>query len=429
MSKATNIEEEILFIHRALGRANYLPVVETITGPSTTPRITIKGHEMINFCTNSYLNLSFHPMVVEASRLAVEKSGTGSGASRFTGGTQNYHIELEETLARFKDPSGKKKALVFSTGYNTNAGAISALLAPPLLRIAEEVSGESKSWGEASLFLDHAAHRCIIEGGFLAEKWSHVLMQEPVTVYDFAHNNAKSLERKIKKHQANRMMVCFDGVYSLNGHIAPIDEYVALKRQYNTMLYMDDAHGSFVLGDHGRGTAEYLKVEDDVDIQMGTLSKAAGSAGGYIVANAELVEYLRYSSSSYLFQTAMPPGQAAGLIAALKILESEEGAKLRAKLWSNVDYLNKLLASNEFDTMGSLTQIVPVKIGDESKAIEVAERLKDYGIYAPAYYYNAVPKNQAIIRINVTASHDFQDLDHLVDSLKKACSLASAIAA
>lgn len=412
----TLTEQMVKSVHRSLGQAGYLPIVETITGVSTGPRVRFQGREFVTFASNGYLGLADHPKVKGAASRAALTHGAGAGASRFTGGTQDLHRALEEAIAAFKDPTGKSDAIVYSTGYLANIGAIPAIVAPPLLSQTQRLNPEmDASWGKAAIFYDRDNHHCVLDGCMTAQAWDRSIILK-----SYRHLRVDSLARSLSTVEAERKIVITDGVFSLSGHVAPLDGIVELAEKHDALVYIDDAHGTGVLGENGRGTAECKGVEGRVHINMGTLSKALGGAGGFIVADPEIVEYLRYSSGSYIFQTAMPPAVAAGLIEAIKIVQSEEGRDLRRKLWDNVRYLRKCLAHAGFDTMGSETQIVPVLIGDEATAKTVAERLKDHGIFAPCYYYTAVPRGQAIIRVNIMATHSHEDLDLLVNGLEKA---------
>lgn len=416
----TRIEEQVEYIHQSLGQANYLPIVETIKGSSADPHIAFDGGKFINFSVNGYLGLADHPRVKKAQSIAALECGAGAGASRFTGGTNELHIELEKAISELKDPSGKKTAIVFSAGYLANIGPIPALLYPPLLGELEDLMPETKQdWGEAAVFIDEADHNCILAGSILADGWSRFMtrQQKVIEIVLFRHNSPTSLERKIKKSDAARKLIVVDGVFSLNGHIAPLAEYARIAEEYGAMLYTDDAHATGVLGEYGRGSAEHCGVEGRVDIQMGTFSKALGGQGGFIVANPDIVEYLRYSSGSYLFQTALAPSIAAGLIEAIKIVQSTEGRALRNKLWQNVAHIKYLLDRQGYDMMGSQTQIIPILIGNEQKARLVSEELKKRHVFAPCYYSKAVSHNKAIIRVNIMATHTADDLDYFVDAL------------
>ena len=355
-----------------------------------------------------------HPEVRASISEAAKVSGTGSAASRWTGGTQSIHRELEKTIARFKDPSGKKDALVFTAGYLTNVGAIAGLMAPQLLPFThKDINTMKPSWGKGIIYSDRLNHRSIVEGCMLAETYSF----GDVSVQRYRHCDANHLERLLRKNKGERKMIVTDGVFSLHGHIAPLKDITELAEKYDALVYVDDAHGIGVLGENGRGTAEHWGVEDRVQIQMGTFSKAIGGSGGYIVAAPEIVEYLRYEAASYIFQTAMPPAAATGLITAINILAGEEGARLRKKLNDNRAYLSHELTQMGFNTLLSPSQIIPILVGDEGKTKEIAAHLKRAGIFTFSYMYPAVPIGQAIIRVNIMASHTRSHLDRLLNAL------------
>jgi len=429
--KNSMIEQQVNYIHHSLDQANYLPIVETINGSSAGTTLSFNGDEFINFSVNGYLGLADHPRVKQAQSEAVLKCGSGAGASRLTGGTNEYHIRLEEAIAKFKDPTGKKKAIIFSAGYLANIGPIPALLFPPYLNDVETFMPETKrDWGSAAILVDSRAHNCILSGALLANGWSLYMTrnQKNVEIIPFSHNKPYSLEKKLSKCQASRILIAVDGVYSLNGHIAPLAEYADIAERYGAMLYTDDAHATGVLGECGRGSAEYCDVEGRVDIQMGTFSKALGGQGGFIVANEEIVEYLRYSSGTYMFQTALAPSIAAGLVEAIKIVQSLEGLALRIKLWQNVAYIKQQLGCHGYDIMGSQTQIIPIAIESEQKGRLVAEELKKRHIYAPCYYSKAV-SDGAIIRLNIMATHTSDQLDYFIKALDESVEAVNCLSA
>ncbi|MFP5264562.1 MAG: aminotransferase class I/II-fold pyridoxal phosphate-dependent enzyme [Blastocatellia bacterium] len=412
----TKIEKMINDISSSMNAAAYLPPAETVESVSAAPEVIIGGKRYVNFGVNGYLGLGEHPRVrasiVEAARVC----GTGSAASRWTGGTQSVHRELERTIARFKDPTGKKDALVFTAGYLTNIGTIPGLMAPQLLPFThKDINAMKPAWGKGIIYSDRLNHRSIVEGCMLAESYSC----GEVSIQRYRHCDANHLERLLRKSNGERKMIVTDGVFSLHGHIAPMGDIAELAEKYDALVYVDDAHGIGVLGENGRGTAEHCGVEGKVQIQMGTFSKALGGSGGYVVANPEIIEYLRYEAASYIFQTAMPPAAAAGLITAINILAGEEGAALRARLDDNRSYLSRELALMGFNTLSSPSQIIPILVGNEARTKEVAAYLKRAGIFTFSYMYPAVPIGQAIIRINVMASHTREHLDRLLTALEE----------
>src|SRR5215216_1676015 len=353
----TKIEKMIHDIHSAMSATAYLPPAETVESVSAAPEMMIGGKRYVNFGVNGYLGLGEHPEVRASVAEAARACGTGSAASRWTGGTQTVHHELERAIARFKDPTGKKDALVFTAGYLTNIGTIAGLMAPQLMPFThKDVNTMKPAWGKGVIYSDRLNHRSIVEGCMLAESYSY----GEVSVQRYRHCDPNHLERMLGKSSGERKMIITDGVFSLHGHIAPLKEITELAGKYDAMVYVDDAHGIGVLGENGRGTAEYWGVEESVQIQMGTFSKAIGGSGGYVVAAPEIVEYLRYEAASYIFQTAMPPAAATGLITAINILASEEGTRLREKLQDNRIYLSRGLTRLGFNILSSPTQIIPI---------------------------------------------------------------------
>ncbi len=409
----TKLEDMVNDVHSSMMAAEYLPPAETVESVSAAPEITINGRSYVNFGVNGYLGLGEHPRVRAAIAKAAEVCGTGSSASRWTGGTQSVHRELERKIALFKDPTGKKDAMVFTAGYLTNTGTIAGLMAPQLLPYDNSVL--KQRWGKGIIYSDKLNHRSIVEGCMLAEAWS---MGE-TSVQRYKHCDPNHLERVLRRSNGERKLIVTDGVFSLHGHVAPMREIVELAERYEAMVYVDDAHGVGVLGENGRGTAEFWGVEDRVQIQMGTFSKAIGGSGGYVVADAETIAFLRYQAASYIFQTAMPPAAAVGLIEAIDILGSEEGQELRSRLAFNRVYVNRHLEMLGFNTLGSPTQIIPILVGNEAKTKEVAAHLKRAGIFTFSYMYPAVPVGQAIIRLNIMASHTREHLDRLLDALEE----------
>jgi len=391
---------------------NYIINVPMADGTTSSPEVDINGKKYINFISNSYMGLGNHPEVKEAIKQAVDIYGMGSGASRLVGGTLLPHLELENEIASLKDPTGKKKAIIFSTGFLANSGAIPAIMSPlniPSFHVAIE-----KIWKNGEIYSDHLNHRCIIDGISLAVRQC----PEKIKVIRYEHNNAAHLEKLLSKSQAERKLIITDGVFSLNGHIAPLDKLVEIAQHYNATIYVDDAHATGVLGDNGGGTGDHYHLSEKIDIQMGTFSKAIGGEGGFIVADEHLIEYLRCQCSTYIFQTAMPPCIASGLIASLKIIKNHFGKKLRMTLKENADYLRQQLKSIGYNTLGSNTQIIPIFIGDKEKAALFASSLKDACILSFAYYYPAVPKNESIIRVNLMAQHTKDHIHHFLNIME-----------
>lgn len=359
------------------------------------PEVVIDGKKVLMFSSNNYLGLATHPKVVNAAIEATNKYGVGSGGSRMLSGNLKIHRDYELAIAKFK---GGEDAIVYSTGYQTNLGAICAIMAPPKIGVRNFIGRKGV------IFSDELNHASIID----AAKMSC----QKIAVYK--HCDTDDLERKLKRFKRRRKLVITDGVFSMEGDIAPLDKIAILCKKYNALLMVDEAHATGVIGKNGHGTLEYfgLKPIQDVDIIMGTHSKALAACGGFVVGSKELVRYLRIASRSYIFSAAFPPAVSASLIAALNVIETEPW--IREKLRANSEYLKKQLNDLGFDTMGSQTQIVPVLIGKDEKAIIFSRMLFDKGIYAPCVRWPAVPRGKARLRFTAMSTHTREQIDYLL---------------
>lgn len=389
----------------------YYPTLKTISS-SCGPEVEIEGRRYINFGSNSYLDISRHPKVLEAVEKALRRYGGGSGAARLTAGTYIPHRQLEERIAQFM---GYEDAVLFSAGALVNMGVIPALMSPPLKRVMELFASPFAEVKEGVIFADAYTHASIIDGIIIA---SSRLFSGKVKFRFFSHLDMGELEKLLRSSKVERKLIVTDGVFSLHGHVAPLRKIVELMESYDAQIYLDDAHGIGVFGSRGRGVAEYFGVEGRLAFQMGTLSKAFGGAGGFIVGEKSLCDYLRVATRTYLFETAMPPEVAGGMVAAIDVVENESWR--RESLWKNVKYLHQGLNRLGFDTLESISQIIPVLLGKVTKAKEVVSHLEKAGIFAPCYYYPAMPKGQAVIRINIMATHTQDQLDRFLESIGEA---------
>ena len=346
---------------------------------------TIK--KMIYFASNDYLNLTKHPKTIEAGINALKKYGSGSGSVPILGGTTDLHIELENKIAEFK---GCEASIAYSSGFGSNCGTLLSLLKRNDLAI-----------------LDMYVHASIVDGC------------KNTNIEYFLHNDMKHLERILKRSQNkyNTVLVIVDGVYSMDGDIAPLDQIVNLAKKYNAFVMVDEAHATGVIGKNGKGTPEYFNLEGKVDIVAGTFSKGIGSLGGFIASSKELVEMIRYYSRPYMFSTAITPQASASIIAALDIIQNDK--KLRAELWDNIFYLKEKLSNLGFNLGKSETAIFPIIIGDDQKTKAVCRYLHKNGVYVNLVLYPAVPKELSRIRISVMANHTKNQLDRLVYLLEK----------
>ena len=344
-------------------------------------RVTVDGREALLLCSNNYLGLADHPRLKEAAVQAVESYGTGSGASRLVSGTMELHAALEERLACFK---GTEAALVFNSGYAANSGIIPALA------------------GKGDLiFSDRLNHASIVDGALLSR----------ARLIRYPHNDMAALRRLLEANPTDgRRLIVTDGVFSMDGDVAPLAELVALKREFGALLMVDDAHGTGVLGAGGRGSAEMFGVAGEVDIQMGTLGKALGSFGAYAAASREMVEYLVNRARSFIFSTSLPPAVLAASLAAVELVDSPEGAQLRAQLDRNAALFRSVVAAAGFDTMGSRTQIVPLFVGEAEQAMAFTQRLLDEGVFVQGIRPPTVPAGTCRLRCTLMATHEEADL-------------------
>lgn len=359
-------------------------VVDSYDGP----RVTIKGREMLLLCSNDYLGLANHPALRQAAMKTMDHYGFGSGASRLVSGTSLVHWSLENRLALFK---GTEAALVFNSGYAANTGII-----PAIAGIGDVILSDS---------LNHAS---IIDGCRLS--------RAEVKVY--RHKDAGQVETLLKKGlNAKRKLIITDGVFSMDGDIAPLQDLVTLADKYNAILMVDDAHGVGVLGKTGRGTVEHLGLSGRVPIQMGTLGKAFGSFGAYAAGSKELINIFINHARSFIYSTALPPSVCAASLAAIDVLEQEP--ERRERLCKNRNRFVNGLKSIGISVGDSETPIIPIVIGDSGRALKAAEKLFEYGIYAPAIRPPTVPANAARIRTTVTAAHTEDDIDSALDIFRK----------
>lgn len=341
-------------------------------------------------CSNNYLGLADHPALKRAAVEAVERYGTGSGASRLVSGTMELHAALEERLARFK---GTEAALVFNSGYAANSGIIPAL------------AGR----GDV-VFSDRLNHASIVDGCLLSR----------ARFVRYPHNDMNALERLLAEHRgAGRMLIVTDGVFSMDGDLAPLPALAALKRQYGALLMVDDAHGTGVLGESGRGTAEQFGVTADIDLQMGTLGKALGGFGAYVAASAEVVELLVNRARSFIFSTSLPPAVLAAARAALDLVDSPEGDALRRRLARSAALFRDALQGAGFDTMGSETQIVPALVGEAEPVMAFTRRLLEEGYYVQGIRPPTVPAGTCRLRCTLMATHDESDLERAVAAMTR----------
>ncbi|MDI6871946.1 MAG: aminotransferase class I/II-fold pyridoxal phosphate-dependent enzyme [Bacillota bacterium] len=370
------------FYRRTLvdGSANRTRIFDPLTG---------KVREMVMMASNNYLGLTTHPKVVEAGIKAQEKYGAGSGSVSLLAGTLDLHRELEERLARFK---GCEDAIVFPTGYSTNVGCVSGLLRKGDVAINDRLN-----------------HASLIDGCKLSG----------ADIRTFRHNDMKSLGALLEKcdEEYNGKLIIVDGVFSMDGDIAPLPEILALARNHGARVMIDEAHATGVIGEHGRGTPEHWHLEGQIDLVAGTLSKGLGGIGGFVASTKEVVNYLRFFGRSYMFSTSLPPAVSASLIAALEVIETEP--ELRQRLWDNIRYFTGRLRELGFDLGNAETAIVPVIVGDDTKVQLMCREMHQAGIFLNPVAYPAVPKRLARLRLSLMATHTKEDLDQTLDALER----------
>jgi 8-amino-7-oxononanoate synthase len=346
--------------------------------------VKIDGREYISFCSNNYLGLCNHPRVKKAAIAAIEKYGVGAGASRLISGNFSLHNQLEKRIARFK---GTESALVFPTGYMANVGTVSALVGP----------------GDA-IICDRLNHASIIDGARLS--------RAKLLVY--RHTDSESLEEVLKQAAKYRTrLLITDSVFSMDGDVAQLDRVGELAEKYDATLMIDEAHAVGFLGNGGRGAVEHFGLNGKIPVVMGTLSKAIGSVGGYIAGSADLIEYLRNKSRSFIYTTALPPAACAAAIAAIDIIETTPA--LVENLKENSRYLRIRLAENNINTLNSTTQIIPIITGTPQSALDLSQKLYENGILTPAIRPPTVPRGTSRIRISLMAQHTKQDIDKLLE--------------
>ncbi|RYZ96054.1 MAG: pyridoxal phosphate-dependent aminotransferase family protein [Sphingobacteriaceae bacterium] len=354
--------------------------------------VIINGKRVLMFGSNSYLGLTNHPTIKEASKKAIDKYGTGCAGSRFLNGTLDIHIELENRLAKFV---GKEAAVLFSTGFQVNLGVLSC------------ITGRNDY-----LILDEYDHASLIDGSRLS--FSKVIK--------YAHNDMDDLQRKLSllPEEAVKVIVV-DGIFSMEGDIVKLPEIVKLAEEYGANIMVDDAHSLGVIGHNGSGTASHFGLTDDVDLIMSTFSKSLASLGGFIASDAITIDYLKHRARSLMFSASMTPGSVASVIAALDIIESEP--ERIAKLWENTHYATKLLAEEGFDIGASESPIIPIYIRDNDKTFLVTNQLQEDGIFVNPVVSPAVPSDSSLLRFSLMATHTSEQIEEAVEKIAKAFKL------
>lgn len=356
--------------------------------PATAGRVTIDGNEAILLCSNNYLGLADHPALKNAAIDAVNRYGTGSGASRLVSGNLELHGQLEERVAAFK---GTEAAILFNSGYSANIGTIQAVVG----------RGDT-------IYSDRLNHASIVDGAVLSR----------ASLVRYPHNDHQALRSLLEKDRSSgRRLIVTDGIFSMDGDIAPLKELATIKSEFNALLMVDEAHATGVMGVKGRGSADMLGVSEDIDIQMGTLGKGLGSFGAYVAGSREMIEYLMNSARSFIFSTSLPPATLAASIAAIKIASSTEGDELRNRLETNRRLFTGILEKAGVNTLGSTTQIIPVMVGQAPETMSFSRALLEEGVFVQGIRPPTVPAGSCRLRCTVMAVHTPDDLEFAADKI------------
>jgi len=388
MSRATEATNPLQFLDEAMSQIRTEGLYRSlrVLDGEQAHRARFDGKDVINLSSNNYLGLTTHPKLREAALRAVESLGVGSGSVRTIAGTMDLHMELERRIAVFKKTEA---SVVFQSGFAANAGTVSAILGKEDLILSDELN-----------------HASIIDGARLSR----------ATIKVFPHRDVAALTRLLEETSGiKRRLVITDGVFSIDGDIAPMREITTAARAHGAIMMVDDAHASGVVGRAGRGTVDHFDLHGQVDIQVGTLSKAIGVLGGYVCGSKTLIEYLYHRARPFLFSTSHPPAVAAACLAAFDVLESEP--ERIERLWSNTKRFKDGLQRLGFDTGISETPITPIIVGDADLAMKFSDRLFEKGVFAQGIGYPTVAKGRARLRTIVTATHTEEELDRALHIL------------
>lgn len=383
MSKLDWINDELDGLKEA-GLFNEIRTIESPMGAW----VTINGRSVLNFCANNYLGLANHPRLVQATKEAIDKYGVGPGAVRTIAGTMALHIELEERLAAFKKAEA---CITFQSGFTANLAVIPALV------------GKNDV-----IFSDELNHASIIDGCRLSR----------AKVVRFAHSDVDDLRRAIAETETNgRRLIITDGVFSMDGDIAPLDKLCEVAEEHDIMIMVDDAHGEGVVGDGGRGIVDHFGLHGRIDVEVGTLSKAFGVMGGLVAGKREIIDWLRQRGRPFLFSSASTIPDVAACLESVNILE--ESTELVDKLWSNGEFFKTEMQKLGFDTGETTTPIIPVMLGEASLAQEFSRRLFEEGVFAMSIKFPTVPHGKARIRVMNSAAHSPSDLETALDAFAR----------
>jgi len=375
------IDEELANL-KETGFYNTIPTMDSPQGAS----VVINGRRVLNFCANNYLGLANHPRLVEAATQAMQKYGVGPGAVRSIAGTMSLHVELEKRIAAFKHVEA---AITFQSGFTANGATIPALVGK-----------------EDAIFSDELNHASIIDGSRLSG----------AKIYRYAHCSPDDLRRVIREAAGTyrRGLIISDGVFSMDGDYAPLDKLVDVAKEFDLMTMVDDAHGEGVLGEGGRGIVDHFKLHGQVDVEVGTFSKAFGVVGGVVAGNAKIIEWLRQRGRPFLFSSAVTVPDTAACLAAVDLLE--ESTELVDRLWSNARFFQAEMKKLGFNTGVTQTPITPVMLGDVQLARRFSRELLEEGVFAGSLGFPTVPVGKARIRVMISAAHSQDDLEQALDA-------------
>ncbi len=370
------------------GKARNLYFYSREVDASASARTVIEGRNMLMFCSNNYLGMANHPKVKAAAERAIRAHGTGACSARLMGGTFHLHTQLEERLAHWE---GQEAAIIYSSGYVANVATLSTLLTP------DDIA-----------YIDDQVHASLIDG----------LRMGQIPFRSFFHNDMSDLAGKLAANKSKgQTVIIVDGVYSMEGDLARLDEVYKLSKKYKTLLLLDEAHGTGVFGKTGRGTAEHFGLHGKTDIVVGTLSKALGGVGGFAAGPKILIDYLKHNARGFVFSAALPPSVCASILEAIKIIETEP--EWIARLHHNSNRLREGLQEQGWHTGLSESPIIPVIIGDDWKTYEITRSLYEGGIYATPITYPGVKKGTARIRLSVMATHTTADISKVLGVFSK----------
>jgi glycine C-acetyltransferase len=378
------VDEELQALHEA-GLYNNIRTLGSAQGAW----LVVDGKQVLNFCSNNYLGLANHPRIKAAAKEAIDKMGVGPGAVRTIAGTMDLHVQLDERLAKFK---GVESAITFQSGFTANLGTIPALVGK-----------------QDAIFSDELNHASIIDGCRLSG----------AKIIRYNHTDPQHLEEQLKahRHEYRRAMVITDGVFSMDGDIAPLDKIYAVTQNYDVVLMVDDAHGEGVMGKGGRGIVDHFNLNGKVDVEIGTLSKAFGVVGGVAAGDPKVVEWLHQRGRPFLFSSAMTVPDVAACLAAVDLLE--ESTELVDRLWSNTELFKTEMRNLGFDTGKSVTPITPVMLGEAQLAQEFSRALYQEGVFGMAIGFPTVPRGTARIRVMISAAHSKDDLEQGLAAFEK----------